>query len=114
MTTQSHSEFAERTFISPTWNCDLDNKDLMIIGGTGSFGKALVTTLLERFKLRRLIVYSRDELKQFEMQQKWNGTEMRYFIFFKDAATTDIYTLSLHDSLPPPHACGSIDNLPRR
>src|SRR5215469_11846357 len=80
MTTQSHSEFAERTFISPTWNCDLDNKDLMIIGGTGSFGKALVTTLLERFKLRRLIVYSRDELKQFEMQQKWNGTEMRYFI----------------------------------
>src|SRR5206468_5903555 len=42
--------------------------------------KAFVGTVLERSKPRRLIVYSRDELKQYEMQQKWNGPEMRYFI----------------------------------
>lgn len=72
--------FMRRTFDVAPEGCDLDGKDLMIIGGTGSFGKALLATLLERFKLRRLIIYSRDELKQFEMQQKWNGAEMRYFI----------------------------------
>jgi UDP-N-acetylglucosamine 4,6-dehydratase len=60
--------------------CDLNDKDVMVVGGTGSFGKAFVAAVLERFKPRRLIVYSRDELKQYEMQQKWNGPEMRYFI----------------------------------
>lgn len=82
MTTEKKSQLPamDRTFDSPVETCDLNGKDLMIVGGTGSFGKALVATLLERFKLRRLIVYSRDELKQFEMQQKWSGAEMRYFI----------------------------------
>jgi UDP-N-acetylglucosamine 4,6-dehydratase len=82
MTTEikSHLHVTERTFDNPVEACDLNGKDLMIIGGTGSFGKALVATMVERFKVRRLIVYSRDELKQFEMQQKWNGAEMRYFI----------------------------------
>jgi UDP-N-acetylglucosamine 4,6-dehydratase len=60
--------------------CDLNGKDVMVIGGTGSFGRAFIATVLERCKPQRLIVYSRDELKQYEMQQKWNGPEMRYFI----------------------------------
>lgn len=71
---------AMRTFDSPNDVLDLTGKDVMVIGGTGSFGKALVAVVLNRFKPRRLIVYSRDELKQYEMQQKWNSTEMRYFI----------------------------------
>ena len=55
-------------------------KSVLITGGTGSFGKLFVKTLLHRYKCRRIIVYSRDELKQFEMQQTYNSGEMRYFI----------------------------------
>ncbi len=57
-----------------------DDKSILITGGTGSFGKNYVRTLLESFKPRRLIVYSRDELKQYEMQQSYNAPCMRYFI----------------------------------
>ena len=52
-------------------------------GGTGSFGKQFIKTVLERYKPSRLIVYSRDELKQFEMQQEMpqsKYTALRYFI----------------------------------
>ena len=57
-----------------------DGKSILITGGTGSFGKKFVETLLERHKPRRVIVYSRDELKQFEMAQDFNDPCMRYFI----------------------------------
>lgn len=56
------------------------DKNILITGGTGSFGKAFISTILERYKPKRLVVYSRDELKQFEMQQKFNEPCMRYFI----------------------------------
>ncbi len=61
----------------------LDNKAILVTGGTGSFGRKFVETVLSRFKPRKLIIYSRDELKQFEMQQLWpvNGKfPIRYFI----------------------------------
>jgi UDP-N-acetylglucosamine 4,6-dehydratase len=61
----------------------LDNKSILITGGTGSFGKKFIEIALDRYKPKKLIVYSRDELKQFEMQQKWPtgpGSPMRYFI----------------------------------
>lgn len=57
-----------------------DNKTILITGGTGSFGHRCVATLLTRYKPRKLIVFSRDELKQYDMQKKFNGPEMRYFI----------------------------------
>lgn len=57
-----------------------DNKSILITGGTGSFGKQYVKTILERYKPKRLIVFSRDELKQFEMEQVFNHECMRYFI----------------------------------
>lgn len=57
-----------------------DGKSVLITGGTGSFGKRYVKTLLNRYAPRRLVVYSRDELKQFEMQQEFNQRCMRYFI----------------------------------
>lgn len=59
------------------------NKSVLITGGTGSFGKMCVRTLLEKFKPKRVIVLSRDELKQFEMQQVFSDEKypcMRYFI----------------------------------
>lgn len=57
-----------------------DNASIMITGGTGSFGKKYTQTLLTRYKPRRLIIYSRDELKQYEMQQRFNDPCMRYFL----------------------------------
>lgn len=58
----------------------LNDKSVLITGGTGSFGRRCVKTLLARYKPRRVIVYSRDELKQFEMQQEFNAPQMRFFI----------------------------------
>ncbi|CAN5233768.1 UDP-N-acetylglucosamine 4,6-dehydratase (inverting) [soil metagenome] len=57
-----------------------DDKSILITGGTGSFGKKFIRTILARYKPRRVIVFSRDELKQFEMQQVFDAPEMRYFI----------------------------------
>jgi len=53
---------------------------ILITGGTGSFGKKYTQTLLDRYKPKKIIIYSRDELKQFEMQQTYNQDCMRYFI----------------------------------
>lgn len=58
----------------------LDNKVILITGGTGSFGKKFVKTILERYQPKKVIIYSRDELKQYEMQQTFNQECMRYFI----------------------------------
>ena len=61
----------------------LNGKNILITGGTGSFGKRLLQLVLERYKPKKLIVFSRDELKQFEMQQTWNMKDypcIRYFL----------------------------------
>lgn len=57
-----------------------NQKAILITGGTGSFGKKFVGRLLKDFKPRRVVVYSRDELKQYEMQQEFDQPAMRYFI----------------------------------
>jgi UDP-N-acetylglucosamine 4,6-dehydratase len=57
-----------------------DNSTILITGGTGSFGKKYVQIILERFNPKKIIIFSRDELKQFEMQQIFNDDCMRYFI----------------------------------
>lgn len=56
------------------------NKSILITGGTGSFGNRFVSFLLKHYSPRKLIIYSRDELKQFEMQQVFDAPCMRYFI----------------------------------
>ena len=58
----------------------LNDKTILITGGTGSFGKKFIATILARYTPKKVIVYSRDELKQFEMQQTFNQPCMRYFI----------------------------------
>jgi UDP-N-acetylglucosamine 4,6-dehydratase/5-epimerase len=61
----------------------LNNKTILITGGTGSFGKKCTETILKRYKPERLIIFSRDELKQFEMAQTFSKEKypcMRYFI----------------------------------
>jgi UDP-N-acetylglucosamine 4,6-dehydratase len=61
----------------------LDGKVILITGGTGSFGKKCTETILKQFKPKKIIIFSRDELKQFEMAQMYphsKHTCMRYFI----------------------------------
>jgi len=55
-------------------------KTILITGGTGSFGHKFVEFLLSNFKMKKIIVYSRDEFKQFEMAKIFNHKSMRYFI----------------------------------
>ena len=57
-----------------------NNKVILITGGTGSFGRKFTQTILEKYNPRKIIIFSRDELKQFEMQQTFNDNCMRYFI----------------------------------
>ncbi len=63
---------------------NLENKSLLITGGTGSFGRAFVKRILEIApNIRRLVIFSRDELKQFEMSQQFSPNDyegLRYFI----------------------------------
>ena len=61
----------------------LNNKNILITGGTGSFGKKCTEIILQKYKPRRLIIFSRDELKQFEMAQQFPDSKydcIRYFI----------------------------------
>ena len=58
----------------------LENKVILITGGTGSFGKKFVEKVLKTHNPKKIIVYSRDELKQYEMAQVFNDKRMRYFI----------------------------------
>ena len=53
---------------------------ILVTGGTGSFGKHFIKRMLQEHKPKKLIIYSRDELKQFEMQKNFNDPCMRYFI----------------------------------
>jgi UDP-N-acetylglucosamine 4,6-dehydratase/5-epimerase len=57
-----------------------NDKSILITGGTGSFGRHYVRTLLERHQPKKLIIYSRDELKQYEMAQDFPQSCMRYFL----------------------------------
>jgi len=58
----------------------LNNKNILITGGTGSFGKQFIRTILQRYNPNKIIIFSRDELKQYEMAQSFNLPCMRYFI----------------------------------
>lgn len=57
-----------------------NDKNILITGGTGSFGKKFTETLLKNYNPNKIIIYSRDELKQYEMSQRFNDTCMRYMI----------------------------------
>ena len=83
-------------FDAPT--VDLNNKNVLVTGGTGSFGQAFVRLVLQRFKPHKLIVFSRDELKQYEMAQVFPDTTypcMRYFI--GDVRDADRLEMAMRD-----------------
>ena len=57
-----------------------NGKNILITGGTGSFGKKYTEILLQKYTPNKIIIFSRDELKQYEMAQEFNDPCMRYFI----------------------------------
>jgi UDP-N-acetylglucosamine 4,6-dehydratase len=62
---------------------DLNDRSVLVTGGTGSFGRRFIAHVLDTYKPRRLVVFSRDELKQFEMEQDFpvsRHPQLRYFI----------------------------------
>ena len=70
-----------RDFLQPS--IDLNDRSILITGGTGSFGKAFVKIVLKRYKPKRLVIYSRDELKQSEMAEAIGDADRprtRFFI----------------------------------
>ena len=73
----------------------LDNASILITGGTGSFGKAFLDTVLTRHNPRRVVIFSRDELKQYEMKLKW-GEDHRVRFFLGDIRDLDRLTLAMH------------------
>ena len=75
-----------------------NNKSVLITGGTGSFGKNFIKFLLKKFKLKKIIIYSRDEMKQFEMSQIYSTEKykcLRYFL--GDVRDLERLTIALRD-----------------
>ena len=77
-----------------THSIDLDGKRILLTGGTGSFGQQFVRSVIERWNPAKLIVFSRDEMKQYEMAQAFDAPDfpfMRYFIGdVRDAARLEM------------------------
>lgn len=67
----------------------LNNKSVLITGGTGSFGKKFVETILRDYpQVKKIIIYSRDELKQFELKQKYSAKNIRNCVFLSEMSVT--------------------------
>ncbi|WP_022664657.1 UDP-N-acetylglucosamine 4,6-dehydratase (inverting) [Desulfospira joergensenii] len=73
----------------------LNNKSILITGGTGSFGHKFTETIIKNYTPRKVVIFSRDELKQFEMQQLFNQKCMRYFI--GDVRDKDRLLMAMND-----------------
>ncbi len=85
-----------REFTQP-W-LDLNEKSVLITGGTGSFGKHFVKLVIERYRPRRLVIFSRDELKQYEMQQLFPMDKYPFMRFFiGDVRDRDRLEMAMRD-----------------
>jgi UDP-N-acetylglucosamine 4,6-dehydratase len=73
----------------------LKDSSILITGGTGSFGKEFLRTVLTEHDPRRVVIFSRDELKQYEMKQTW-GTDERVRFFLGDIRDLDRLEIALH------------------
>ena len=58
----------------------MENKTILVTGGTGSFGKRFIEKTFKKFRPKKIIIYSRDEQKHFQLQKKWNFKNIRFFI----------------------------------
>ena len=71
-----------------------ENKNILITGGTGSFGKSLVKILLTNFKIKKLVIYSRDEAKQMSMAQEFSKYRKKLRFFIGDVRDRSRLTLA--------------------
>ncbi len=72
--------FTKRDFAEPL--IDLNDKVVMVTGGTGSFGNHFIREVISQFTPKRLIIFSRDELKQYEMAQRFSQEQFPYLRYF--------------------------------
>ena len=61
---------------------NLNNKSILVTGGTGSFGKKFVEKIVKNYKPKRLVIFSRDELKQYVMSQKFSEKKYKFIRYF--------------------------------
>ena len=57
-----------------------NNKSILITGGTGSFGQEYTKFLLKNYNVKKILIFSRDEQKQFNMQNKFNSSKLRFLL----------------------------------
>ena len=74
----------------------LENASILITGGTGSFGHSFAKMTLEKFKPRRLVIFSRDEMKQWEMAKLFEG-DKRVMFFIGDVRDKDRLKIVFHN-----------------
>jgi UDP-N-acetylglucosamine 4,6-dehydratase len=75
-----------------------DNKNILVTGGTGSFGTEFVKSLIKKYKPKKIIVYSRDEMKQYQMSQDADFKKISYLRFFLgDVRDLDRMNLALRN-----------------
>lgn len=85
-----------RDFLHPA--IDLNDRVVMVTGGTGSFGKHFVRLVIERYKPKKLIIFSRDELKQYEMAQAFPQERYPFMRFFiGDVRNADRLEMAMRD-----------------
>jgi UDP-N-acetylglucosamine 4,6-dehydratase len=79
---EAHTDLGSGARPSPIAPIDLNGRSILVTGGTGSFGKRFIRSVLDRYQPRRLIIFSRDELKQYDMQQELGTASpaLRFFI----------------------------------
>ena len=94
---------------------DLEGKSILVTGGTGSFGKKFVKTVLERYNPHRLIIFSRDELKQFEMAQTFDPAQHRCLRYFLgDVRDAERLRMAMLLALEQTAATPAVDVKPQR
>ena len=76
-------------------NKSINNKTILVTGGTGSFGKMFVKYVLDNYKPKKIIIFSRDELKQFNMQEHLKKYKKKLRFFLGDIRDKDRLDLSL-------------------
>jgi len=74
---------------------NLDNKCIMITGGTGSFGRQFLHTILKHTNVKRIVIYSRDEHKQYDLAQTLDGAESRVRMFIGDVRDRDRMAMAM-------------------
>jgi UDP-N-acetylglucosamine 4,6-dehydratase len=77
---------------------DLNNKTILVTGGTGSFGNQLIKTIIDNYSPKKLIIFSRDEAKQYEMAQRFPETKYKFLRYFiGDIRDYNRLEMALHD-----------------